>query len=251
MSNLSDIGFPVAGEQDVNELIMQVLEHVREIRCPNGFYLKFSDTSGAEIYLQGNKDQELIGFNPHFAGKSRRRVGLARAIERDSSELDGGFFGWADPQSLKIEHTGMYPFVFDLPDFRTVGEIEFPKILDIQLTAFASSDFGLFNNEQEFFATPDPRPKLSSRSFVPSGMFMPDKKSTPIEPPRPFAFFAGIIKEFELKTNQFSGEQFYWFLIDTTGGEIDVVADPKLVPAEPVVGGIVNGEFWLSGRLVD
>ena len=97
MSNLSDIGFPTPGDQDINEMIMHVLEFAKPIQCEQGFYLKFSDASGAEIYFQGNFDQELVGFNPHFAGKSRRKVGLTQKIERDSSELDGGFHGWANP----------------------------------------------------------------------------------------------------------------------------------------------------------
>ena len=79
MSNLSDIGFPTPDEQAINEMIMHVLEVTKPIECSHGFYLKFSDESGAEIYLQGNFQQELVGFNPHFAGKSKRKVGLTRS----------------------------------------------------------------------------------------------------------------------------------------------------------------------------
>ena len=78
MSNLSDIGFPVQSEQDVNVLITETIKYVESIRCPQGFYLRFSDSSGAEIYLQGNPEQELIGFNPHFDGKSSRKVSLSK-----------------------------------------------------------------------------------------------------------------------------------------------------------------------------
>ena len=68
---------------------------------------------------------------------------------------------------------------------------------------------------------------------------------------RPIGKFAGEIKEFDLRTNQLSGENFYRFLIETLGGEIDVVADPKFVPEEPKIGGIVSGQFWLSGRIYE
>lgn len=249
MSNLSDIGFPVTGEQDVNEMIMSVLKLAKQIPCPDGFYLKFSDESGAEIYLQGNKDQELIGFNPHFAGKSRRRVGLTRSILRESSVLDGGFHGWAEPDEEDVENTGQYPFVFDVPDFRTNEEIEFPNIREIQLTAFASTGFSVFGSESEFSSNSTELP--AAKSFVPSGLFGEDDDKTPIEPPRPFGIFTGEIKEFELKTNALSGESFYWLLVETLGGEVDVVADVKLVENEPKIGGIVSGQFWLSGRLIN
>jgi len=104
MSNLSDIGFPAKNEQDINNMISHVLEHTETINCPGGFYLKFSDASDAEIWLQGNSEQELIGFNPHFAGKSRRLVGLIEAIKRESSELDGAYHAWANPRIEDAEN---------------------------------------------------------------------------------------------------------------------------------------------------
>ena len=248
MSNLSDIGFPVQSEQDVNVLITDTIKYVESIRCPQGFYLRFADSSGAEIYLQGNVEQELVGFNPHFDGISRRKVGLSRKIERDSSELDGGFYAWANPTD--DAESGEYPFVFDVPDFRLTEINDFPALKNIQLTAFASNDFKIFASEDEFRADENWN-QTAAKSFIPSGMFLPDDERTEIEPPRPIGIFTGEIIEFSLKTNELSNEQFYWFLVETLGGEVDVVADIKLVPVEPQIGGIVSGQFWLSGKIVD
>ena len=252
MSNLSDIGFPTPDEQAVNEMIMHVLEFARPIQCEQGFYLKFSDASGAEIYLQGNFDQELVGFNPHFAGTSRRKVGLTQKIERDSSELDGGFHAWANPFEADKEISGEYPFVFDVPDFR-MNEIEsFPAVKDIQLTAFASNDFQMFASEEDFFASQESELKYASKSFVPSGLFSFDEnENIDLNVVRPIGKFAGEIKSFDQRTNQLSGQDFYWFSVETLGGEIDVVADPKFVTEEPKIGGIVSGQFWLSGRIYE
>ncbi len=250
MSNLSDIGFPVQSEQDVNVLITETIKRVESIECPQGFYLRFADASGAEIYLQGNLEQELIGFNPHFAGKSRRKVGVTKAIERDSSKLDGGFHAWADPSDADVETSGEYPFVFDVPDFRTIQISQFPQIYEIQLTAFASNDFRIFADEKEYDESQMSEPKYSSKSFVPSGLFNFNSENwDENQPPRPIGIFVGEVKEFELKTNELSNEKFYWFLVDTLGGEVDVVADVKLVPNEPRIGGIVSGQFWLSGKI--
>lgn len=250
MSNLSDIGFPVQNEQDVNVLITETIQYVESIKCPQGFYLRFADESGAEIYLQGNNEQELIGFNPHFAGKSRRKVGLTKLIERDSSELDGGFYAWANPKDFETD-TGDYPFVFDAPDFRLSSEIRLPQVREIQLTAFASNDFKVFADEKEYGETQEDEVKLASKLFVPSGLFAfdaEDEKSD-LNAARPIAIFAGIIKEFELKKNALSSNNFYWFLVETLGGETDVVADVKLVPGEPQIDGVISGQFWLSGKL--
>jgi len=251
MSNLSDIGFPTPDEQAVNEMIMHVLEVAKPVKSSHGFYLIYTDSSGAEIYLQGNFNQELIGFNPHFAGTSRRTVVLTRAIERDSSELDGGFHAWANPADENVEISGEYPFVFEVPDFRAVEVAEFPQISEIQLTAFGSNDFQVFAGEEDYQKAQESELNYASKMFVPVGLIGFDSKNwDEHNPPRPIAKFAGEIKEFELKTNELSGEKFWWFLIETYGGDVDVVVDPKYVPAEPNTGGIVSGMFWLSGRIL-
>ncbi len=252
MSNLSDIGFPTGGEQDINEMITHVLEFTETIKCPRGFYLKFSDASGAEIWLQGNFEQELLGFNPHYAGVSRRTVNLTKAIERESSELDGGFHAWANPQNDEVE-SGDYPFVFDVPDFRMIRKINFPHVCEIQLTAFASNDFKIFADEKAYNDNQESELKYAAKSFVPVGLFALEAESEAIDlnVVRPIGQFAGEIKEFELKINQLSGEKFYWFLVETLGGEVDVAADVKLVSIEPQIGGIVSGHFWLSGKLIN
>ena len=253
MSNLSDIGFPVRSEQDVNSLIETMTEQeLIPTKCSHGFYLKFADASGAEIYLQGNLEQELIGFNPHFAGKSRRKVGLTQMIERDSSELDGGFHAWANPISEDAEiNSGEYPFVFDVPDFRTIENLELPEIREIQLTAFASNDFKVFANEEDYYASQDAEPQRSAKSFVPSGLFaFNEDEDGDLKIVRPIAILAGEIKESKLKANELTGEKFYHFFVETLGGEIDVVADANLISDEPKIGGIVNGQFWLSGKIL-
>jgi hypothetical protein len=254
MSNLSDIGFPVRSEQDVNEVIMSVLNHLETIPCPpRGFYFKFADKSGAEIYLQSNSAQELLGFNPAFSGKSKRRVELTEIIERDTSDLDGAFHAWANPKEEDFENTGEYPFVFDVPNFRVYENIELPKLAKIQLNAFASNDFQIFANEEDFESSQAEETKFAPNFFIPSGLFPvnENEEMDDIIPPQAHAMFAGEIKEFELKTNEFTGEKFYWFLVETFGGEVDVVADVGLIKEKPNVGGIIRGSFWLSGKIID
>jgi hypothetical protein len=231
---------------------MHVLDVSRPVQSPRGLYLIYSDASGAEIYLQGNFQQELVGFNPHFAGKSRRRVGLEKMIERDSSELDGGFYAWASPSGDDFEASGEYPFVFDAPDFRTIEPAPLPRLADVQLTAFASNDFRIFETEKDYQQAQESDYTYASKMFVATGLFAFDEKGdkADLSVVRPVGKFAGEIKEFALKTNELSGEKFYWLLVETLGGEVDVVIDPKFVPAEPRAGGIVSGQFWLSGRVL-
>ncbi|MGB3467426.1 MAG: hypothetical protein WBA74_19230, partial [Cyclobacteriaceae bacterium] len=64
------------------------------------------------------------------------------------------------------------------------------------------------------------------------------------------AIFTGEVVGFEKKVNHHTGNIFYWFMIETLGARIDVVADRHFFPEEPIIGGFVHGSFWLSGRIV-
>jgi hypothetical protein len=247
MSHLSSIGFPVNTEQDFQSLANKLYERGERIKATNGFYIRFADNSGAELYLQENQNKEIIGMNPHFRGKGKMKVCLTNAVKRGGSEMDGAFHGWADPTEDNNPDTGIYPFVFDVPDFYSLENIKFPFTTTVQISAFAH-ELSLYENEQDFNAKQNEKMKFAPESFIPSGLFSPGGQTT--EPPEANGIFTGRILEVEEKMNVFTKEKFYWFLVKTLGGEFDVVSDIKLISQPPKVGGIASGSFWLSGRLV-
>lgn len=89
--------------------------------------------------------------------------------------------------------------------------------------------------------------KFASQSFIPSGLF---NLSGSDAPARAEAIFAGHVRETERRTNQLTGDEFVWCLVDSLGGSFDVVIDPELLSNAPRVGGVVHGSFWLSGRII-
>lgn len=252
MSNFSSIGFIVHTKEEFQTLVKFCFDNGQDIKCSDGAYYVYSDKSGAELYGQLDDHNEVIGMNPHFRGKSERKVCLTATYSRPESELDGAFHCWADPENENEPESGAYPFVFDVPDFKTIGEIDYPKDFKIQLTAFAQ-EIDVYDDEQEFADKQNPigdgdKPlKFASQSFIPSGLFNEEENSSP----QATGFFAGTIKEWKLLTNEKTKENFYWLLVETLGGEVDVVFDPKLTSKEPKVGGVAQGVFWLSGKLLD
>jgi hypothetical protein len=52
------------------------------------------------------------------------------------------------------------------------------------------------------------------------------------------------------KINVLTGRAFYWALVETYGGAYDAVIDSSLLSGVPVVGGVITGSFWLSGRII-
>jgi len=249
MSNLSDIGFDIETEQEFHKLVEKAYEKGKPKKAEKGTYFQYSDSSGAELWIQFDKRNEIIGANPHFKGKSRRKVCLTTEIERCESILDGAFHAWADPLEDNNPESGAYPFVFDVPDIKSLGKVIFPQDIEIQLSAFAQ-EFDYYKSEEEFSKKQEGEPKWASQSFVPSGLFNPNENESNPNPPEALGLFAGIIKEYSKKKNQLTEQEFYWLLIETLGGEIDVVADLRFFEDNPNIGGVVHGQFWLSGQLM-
>ena len=245
MSNFSNIGFRVATFEEFQQILEKVHGISHQIKVNEGSYFIYSDGSGAELFIQFNKQNANIGTNPHFKGKSKRTVCLTHTVERTKSELDGAFYCWAAPMEIDNPNSGAYPFVFDLPDFKTIGQIDLPKNFDIQLAAFAQ-ELRVYDSEKEY---KDSQTGLATQSFIPSGLFSPKGEDT--IPPQARGIFSGVIKQFERKRNGLTNEEFYWLLVDTLGGEVDVVADIGFFEKEPAVNGIVVGQFWLSGQLIN
>lgn len=246
-SNFSTIGLPVASLDDVNALANRIGPLAEPLAAPSGVYFRWSDPSGAEMWLQVNANDELIGMNPHYAGRSAVRVGLtARLASAGPSELDGSFHGWADPAG-DAPDTGCYPFVFDAPDYRLHDDLSLPAHEEIQIAAFAQ-EIAAFETVAAYEAIQAGDPKYASQSFIPSGLFAPASDST--VPPRAQAIFTGHVLAADKKTNVLTGRAFYWALVETYGGAYDAVIDSSLLSGVPVVGGVITGSFWLSGRII-
>ena len=249
MSNFSNIGFNVETEEAFQELLAKAFQLSQPVKISEGSYSVFTDSSGAQLYIQFNDQNECIGANPYFQGKSKRTVCLTATVERTESELDGAFHCWADPSEENYPDSGAYPFVFDLPDFKTIAPIEFPKNLDIQLTAFAH-ELSMYESEKAYAESQTSELKFAAQSFIPTGLFSSAEESDP-GPAQASGFFTGLIKQWEHKKNGMTGEAFSWLLVDTLGGEVDVVADSRYFENEPKINGVIQGEFCLSGRLIN
>jgi len=245
-SHFSTIGLPVASEEDVNALANRIGPLAEPLPAPSGAYFRWSDPSGAELWLQVNANNEPIGMNPHYAGRSAVRVGLTdRLPSAGPSELDGAFHGWADPAGDEPD-TGCYPFVFDAPDYRLREALSLPAVTEVQIAAFAH-EIAAFETVAAYEAGPRGDPMLASQSFIPTGLFASADDSTV---PLARATFVGHVLAADEKINALTGHAFYWALVETFGGSYDVVIDPELLPGVPAVGGVISGSFWLSGRII-
>ncbi len=246
-SHLSSIGLPVSDQSEFISLVDRIGPMAISIEVPNGVYWKLTSDCGAELWLQANIDNEIIGATPCFAGRGRITVRLnARILRSKDTPLEGAFHGWAAPDENDLE-SGAFPFVFDAVDSGRYSTLELPTVVEAQIAAFA--------HELSVFPTPDAYSdsqtgeiKFASQSFIPSGLFSSGGEST--DPPGSMAIFTGHVLATERKVNTFTGSEYYWALVDTLGGSFDVVFDAEVCDISPVVGGVISGSFWLCGRLI-
>jgi hypothetical protein len=246
-SHFSTIGLPVKSQKEFQGLARRVADDTASFDCPEGRYLRWSSPSGAEVWLQVDLDDNLVGMSPHFSGESLVRVGLTARVNRPGgSALDGAFHGWAAPADDNPE-SGCYPFVFDAPEFQLHHNLQVPGTAEVQVAAFAH-EVSLFASPEAHAASQTGEVRFASQSFIPSGIFSPAGERT--EPPDAHAIFTGHILKTASRKNELTGNRFCWALVETLGGVFDVVIDPELIKAAPKVGGVLSGAFWLSGRLL-
>jgi hypothetical protein len=241
-SSFSSLGFPVDMDASYQRKLVTAALTGEQVRSADGTYVRWTPGAGVELWLQV-QNREVIGIAPHFVGSSSMRVAITDRIPRpDESPLAGGVRAWANPPG-DAPDDGDYPFVFDLPDPDRFSAVSLPCITSVQLAAFAH-DFDSFQDETAFDAAQSTEIKFAAESFIPTGTFVSEGQS-----PGAFAMFTGCVTHVERRVNPFSNGPFWWIKVKTFGGEIDVIADPNLIAAEPRVGSIAKGSSWLSGRL--
>lgn len=246
-SHFSTIGLVVRSNEEFADYAIRTAEQGRSLDTPSGSYIVWDMGAGEELWAQVDGDGSLIGLNPHFRGLGRMELRLERVVTRASdSPLDGAFYGWAAP-SDDAEAQGAYPLVFDVPDMLAWGELDLPATRTVQISAFAH-DIAAFADDAAYRAAQGSQALMAEESFIPAGLF--SMEGEPDAAPRSDAVFSGHVLSTQVLTNAQTGAEFVWAHVRTYGGTVDVVVDPVLLAAPLVVGGVVRGSFWLSGRVV-
>jgi hypothetical protein len=247
-NHLSAIGFPADSEADVMAVVERAGREGHAIPSRSGAYYVLAPGGGPELWVQIRRDKKgqpkFAGFNPHFRGDARMRFGAIAAIRSDDYPMEGTLEGWADPADETPE-SGVFPLSVEIPDFEiSVADIVFLRTLEIQISAFAHLatcflDANAFVRDGVKMGGVG----MATKSFIPLGAFKGEKAST--------AFFCGEILKAQVKTNPSGGGKYNYVLVDTLGGQIDMVADMSVLIGEPRVGGIAQCQGWLSARLAE
>ena len=246
---------PLESQEEFEELISRLAPSSIPIPIPesNRRYLRYSSEEGAELWIQQHRGRRYLGCNPHFAGESRVEVRITSLHTAPDYPLDGSVHVWVSPVDKTDdpdEPQGCYPARIDIPDYCTIADCLRPdQVVTMQIAAFAHH-LDIFADEAAFDAAQEEEPNFASEFFIPSGLFSPHDEGSPEAEAfvmRAEAIMAGTVLKSEVRTNSMTGEKFYALSVQTYGATYDVVATTEFGPITE--GNIVQGNFWLSGRI--
>jgi hypothetical protein len=212
--------------------------------------------SGSEVWSAVTRDGGVLGFEPHFCGSSRVRLEVTSRNEDDT-----GLEAWL---TAKVDG---FPLEFSCPNYGLHKKHlkADPSVVDVQLAAFAHEIY-VFDSLEAYDKEQLTLPNLNdlcssgrtegkkreglavaSKSFGLASVFDKTKRC--------YAVFTGHVIKTNKRVNEASGNSFYWALVRTLLDiEFDVVIDPNCLEhfkqCPPQVGGVIQGYFWLSGRIM-
>lgn len=261
-SNLSTIGFVFANPEAFRDVMMKCAsQSTVQLTCSAGTYGIWRSRTGAEVWFHlGKGDEsatEIFGLTPFFEGQSEVLLNITSATSQNGdNDFEGAMQGWVSPDGID---DGSYPIHFDAVDFAAHTDAQWPALRSVRLTAFAR-ELEVFASDAAYYAargdTGDDVPQLSAHAFIPVGLFAAegaggDAAAQDAAQPDSSAVLTGKILEHRTFTNEISGQDFVWLLVESLEATFDVVADPVVITGDIVDGGTIEAAVVMFGRLLE
>ncbi len=244
MNHLEHLGFVVKDKEDFRLLLKFAVRQGKRYRNDKGFYVRYRDGSGAELWVQLDLQQRIVGVTPFFDGMALPTVCLTEKVPSKLSVLSGGFIAWAAPQKKDDPQSALYPFLFEAVNFQQVQLRYLPINYQVQLTAFPH-EIQFFRNRGEYLEYQRQQPEpMASKAFLPVGYLEFGK----VLPKGAYAWIAGEVLKSDVLFNYLTRKMYFHFFIQTLGMQMDVVCHPDYVPFRPDKGAVLNGLFWVGGK---
>jgi hypothetical protein len=239
--HLACIGIAAAEPHDVEQTLNRLAARAPvRARPDGGKLLSWRDASGASVVMQLGKKGEMLCFTPTFDGASRISAVPRRVLSDARCQFCDRLL-----VDVRDANGGVsYPLIVSVEDAGAVrDQIPIDQEVTLAVTAFAEA-IAAFADEAEFRAAQGPG-EVGIEAFLPAGLYAQDGGAPTAE-----AIFTGRVTATETRTNGTTGKRFVWAQVRTEGGTYDVVAAQEQLPDGLSTGAIVQGVFWMVGRVV-
>ncbi|MBH5329454.1 hypothetical protein H9Q10_07215 [Eikenella sp. S3360] len=258
MNHFSAIGLHTQNQDDLIEFINRCIEQIEQGRpgCQSsegqsaGYHV-YTDPSGAQLWIITDQDGSILTVEPGLAAQSTQTIGIQGS--RGHEDGTGDLHVWINGNQFDENGaciSGDYPLLFSQPDFQTLPP-DFPaQSLPARLYAIAE-EAECFESPEAYEAMQESQPEgeiqYAANSIIPTGLFV--SENDPDAGPQPTAFFNGTVTAAETRTNQLSGQKFYWCRLATYCMEIEAVFPLEMLEHAPAAGNLISGHYWLGGRI--
>jgi hypothetical protein len=241
MRNLAQIGYEVSSLEDFQALAEEAMRLGKSLRAGRNQYFLFSDSSGAQLWVQHNEDEEISGMNAHFDAKHWLDVELLHAQAYDERPMDGTFEAKSLYRDPGLGPNAEFPIIaFDLPDAHLVPKVHLPAIAKVQLIGFAR-EIHCYENIEDF--------RKANPSQPLEGLRPVEGDQSENSPISSLMRLDGLVMEAKEMYNAHSDRHYYWLLIKTSIGPLEVVGAKRSLPFLPKSGMIFDGHVRLSGKV--
>jgi hypothetical protein len=244
--HLAALGIGSESQEERQNQVRRILKTSKpQSRRADSMTLRWSDPSGAELWIYVDESGAMKSVQPHFAGGSRITMALQELVERpEISPFDGGFIALTQSGGTNPALGGGFPVVFDAPDFPDVKDAFLTAKHDVELAAFAV-ELNAYDSEEAFKeAQPEMKP-LEIPAFIPAGLLGMTQGDTPTA----HALMVGRLLEGGKVTNQLTGQSYSKAVMETPAGPIVLIVEPNLLEELPEVGSVLQVGAWISGRI--
>jgi len=244
--HLAALGIGSDSQEERQDQVRRILKNSRpQSQRADSMTLRWTDPSGAELWIYVDESGAMKSVQPHFAGGARMTLELQEIVERpEISPFDGGFIALTQTGGTNPTLGGGFPVVFDAPDFPDVKDAFLTAKHEVELAAFAV-ELNAYDTEEAFKeAQPEMKP-LEVPTFIPAGLL----GKTQGESPTAHALMVGRLLEGQVVTNELTGRGYFRVLIETPAGPMILIVEPDLLQEIPARGSVLQVGAWISGRI--
>ncbi len=236
--NFAAIGLAFEDEDEFVVLIERALTGGRSIAVDQGRYVVAADGNGAELWFGLDKSDQILSIDPYFRGKGTVRTQLTNVVQDlTRTGTSATLHGWAEPAAASDGSGGLYPFLVDVLDWAHNATRPLPFEMALGVAAFPWT-VTVYDDEAAYGEeTRDREPGLASQAFIPMGLFHAEAS---VDPPAAIAWFTGRVLERAVYQNPWGRGAYGWALLESAGGQFDLMLEPAALTSLPQIGAIVE-----------
>lgn len=242
---LASVGFKTFSPEESLQLATVVAEKGQRIGTAAGYYVALTTETGSQLWAKLDEQNRPYAITPHYQGQSRNTVLLAQRIKYSNKPLDGRFLCWVNPNHNTPGIGGLpgdYTIIFESPDYAYYSFMEVPCHATVQFTATAR-DMAVFSSVEDYNNYPN---RICNVSTV-----MNSSTTAGSEPAyHPEIYLCGTVEETKVLENPLTHYYFQWALVKVGNGYFDVCADTAMLESPMAKGGVIAGNFYVSGKLI-